>query len=207
MTDQEPQTTPDTATPPGYYDDGHGRSRYWDGNAWTETVEKKPGRKLPLWVGAVAGGGALLLGIAVGSASGVTTRSALAEAETQITQLEAEVSRWETRDSDLDNRESQLDDREADLAAREEAVTAVEDQIAANTIPGSGVYLVGTDIQPGRYRSTDNSSCYWARLSGLSGGFGDIIANDNVNGQAVVQIKSSDTAFETSRCSDWVKID
>ena len=32
-----------------------------------------------------------------------------------------------------------------------------------------GVWLVGTDISPGRYRTT-SQGCYWARLSGLTGG-------------------------------------
>lgn len=29
---------PQAQTPPGWYDDGFGRWRWWDGNAWSETV-------------------------------------------------------------------------------------------------------------------------------------------------------------------------
>lgn len=35
---------------------------------------------------------------------------------------------------------------------------------------------------------------------------GDILANDNVNGQAVVTIAATDKAFTSSRCTDWQKI-
>lgn len=68
----------------------------------------------------------------------------------------------------------------------------------------SGTWLVGDEIEPGIY-ATAGESCYWARLSGLSGAFGDIIANDNTNGQAIVDIAESDEAFE-SGCA-WYTLD
>ena len=65
-----------------------------------------------------------------------------------------------------------------------------------------GLYLVGRDIKPGTYRGkagTDAlSSCYWARLSGLSGDFGHLIANDNATGQFFVTVTPSDLALSTS---------
>jgi tetratricopeptide (TPR) repeat protein len=65
-----------------------------------------------------------------------------------------------------------------------------------------GTYIVGKDIQPGTYKGQAGSdimnSCYWARLSNVSGD-DDIIANDNATGQFYVQIKSSDFALQT-RC-------
>lgn len=67
-----------------------------------------------------------------------------------------------------------------------------------------GIHLVGIDIQPGLYRndgSTEN--CYWARLSGLSGQFADLIANGNPQGQTYVEIFETDRAFESKRCGDW----
>jgi hypothetical protein len=42
---------------------------------------------------------------------------------------------------------------------------------------GPGTHLVGTDIEPGVYR-TEGEITYFARLSGLSGEFSDIIANE-----------------------------
>jgi hypothetical protein len=67
---------------------------------------------------------------------------------------------------------------------------------------GPGLYLVGRDIKPGTYRGEAGSdvlsSCYWARLSGLSGDFGHLIANDNAAGQFFVTVTPSDLALSTS---------
>lgn len=70
---------------------------------------------------------------------------------------------------------------------------------------GDGTYEVGKDIQPGTYVSStpDSGNCYWARMKGMSGSFGDIIANNNSAGQSVVTIASTDKVFETSGCNDW----
>lgn len=78
-------------------------------------------------------------------------------------------------------------------------------------IPGDGVWLVGTEVTAGTYRTTvpeDSFGCYWARLSGTSGEFADLIANDNwVAGATVtVTIDASDVAFESSRCGEWIRI-
>ena len=78
-------------------------------------------------------------------------------------------------------------------------------------IPGDGTYIVGSDIKPGRYKTTgpaDSSfpNCYWERDRDLDGGVGSIIANDNTQGQTTVQIRSSDAAFKTTGCADWVKV-
>src|SRR3954447_7286553 len=45
MTDATSNTAEVQQTPPGYYDDGHGSQRWWDGTQWTEQV--KPGEKAP----------------------------------------------------------------------------------------------------------------------------------------------------------------
>ncbi len=67
-----------------------------------------------------------------------------------------------------------------------------------------GMYIVGRDIEPGTYRGeagTDvRDSCYWARLSGASGEFSDLIANDNARGQYFVTVQESDFALYT-RCT------
>lgn len=77
--------------------------------------------------------------------------------------------------------------------------------------PGStfddGTQVVGTDITAGTYRTDGGDSCYWERLSGFSGTFDDIIANDNPTGQAVVTISASDAAFSAARCGTWTRID
>lgn len=72
---------------------------------------------------------------------------------------------------------------------------------------GGGTLLIGSDIPAGVYVSSNPSFCYWERLSGLSGEFADIIANDNVDGaQAVVDISAGDIAFSSSDCGTWVAL-
>ena len=64
----------------------------------------------------------------------------------------------------------------------------------------AGTYIVGRDIEPGLYKGQAGEdileSCYWARLSGVSGGFGEIISNDNATGQFFIQVSSSDFALQ-----------
>jgi hypothetical protein len=63
-----------------------------------------------------------------------------------------------------------------------------------------GVYLVGSDIEPGIYVGVAGdgilNSCYWARLSNLSGN-DDILANDNAEGLYYVEVLPTDKAFKT----------
>ena len=68
------------------------------------------------------------------------------------------------------------------------------------------LHHVGADIEPGTYRSAGTDTCYWARLSGTSGNFEEIIANNFGAGQQVVTIDPSDAAFETTMCGSWEKI-
>lgn len=74
----------------------------------------------------------------------------------------------------------------------------------------NGIYIVGADIHPGIYTSTGPSSkygCYWERLSGTSGDFDDIIANDFVDsGRMQVTIKPTDYAFNTEDCGTWTMV-
>ena len=71
---------------------------------------------------------------------------------------------------------------------------------------GEGTFIVGEDIQPGRYKArAAEGICYWARLKDGRGGFTSIIANDATEGQSVVTIRPSDYAFETDGCTPWVK--
>lgn len=76
---------------------------------------------------------------------------------------------------------------------------------AASLSFDSGLWLVGTDIQPGTYRATELDGCYWERLSGLDGTIDSIIANDFIidSGQAVVEISESDVAFSSEGCGTW----
>ncbi len=72
---------------------------------------------------------------------------------------------------------------------------------------GDGTFIVGTDIEPGTYRTTGGSNCYYARLSGFGGTDNNIIANANTNGNgAIVTIKASDAGFQSSGCDTWTQI-
>lgn len=105
----------------------------------------------------------------------------------------------------LAEREAGIAEREAALGEREAAADEADAAVAARSF-GAGTWLVGTDIEPGTYRANADS-CYWERLSGLSGGFDDIIANDFSSGSHVVTIASSDAAFSSSGCGTWERVD
>ena len=80
----------------------------------------------------------------------------------------------------------------------------------AATFGGAGTYVVGDDIAPGTYKSRPDSGgigmCVWQRLENTSGEISAVIASNISQGPVTVTIKSSDGAFETSGCSDWVAV-
>lgn len=58
-----------------------------------------------------------------------------------------------------------------------------------------GMYLVNRDIAPGIYRG--EGSCYWERLSDVTGTIDGIITNANPMGQFYMRVKESDFAVST----------
>jgi hypothetical protein len=75
----------------------------------------------------------------------------------------------------------------------------------ANSPLGEGIWRVGADIAPGTWKSSGEGSCYWARLSGFGGTLDHIIANENAEGQAIVQIGEGDAGFKSAGCGDWTR--
>lgn len=71
---------------------------------------------------------------------------------------------------------------------------------------GDGVHLVSQDIKPGLYTSKSTGTCYWARLSDLTGELDDVIANGN-NSPEIVEVQASDAAFESRGCGRWVPVE
>jgi hypothetical protein len=72
----------------------------------------------------------------------------------------------------------------------------------ATQLDGEGIFVVGTDIVPGRWRTAGGgSSCYWARLGDLTGD--EILDNSNSTGPQVVDIVPSDVAFQLRHCQPW----
>lgn len=77
----------------------------------------------------------------------------------------------------------------------------------ADRVTGDGMWLVGKQIQPGVYQSNAGASCYWERLAGLSGSYADLIDNGGFRrGPKLVEVRSSDFAFSSQRCGEWVKV-
>lgn len=66
--------------------------------------------------------------------------------------------------------------------------------------------VVGTDIQPGTYRTAGPTAgipmCYWARLRSATG---DEIASGMPSGPASVTILATDKAFRTAGCAEWTR--
>lgn len=93
---------------------------------------------------------------------------------------------------------------EVDDTTSEEETAEEESE---NETLSAGTYVVGEDIEPGTYKTdgpADDSfsgMCYWARLSGLSGEFDELIANDAFEGQTTVVVNEGDVALElTGEC-------
>lgn len=72
---------------------------------------------------------------------------------------------------------------------------------------GDGAYIVGTDIEPGTYRSSGSSGCYYQRMSGFNNDLESVIANANTDTPAVVTIDPTDAGFEAKTCGEWTKIE
>jgi hypothetical protein len=69
---------------------------------------------------------------------------------------------------------------------------------------GSGKKVVPDEVPPGTYRMrTASPGCYWERLSGLGGTFGEILANGNPPGPEIITILPTDKAFNSTRCAAW----
>ena len=56
------------------------------------------------------------------------------------------------------------------LDVREGAIKSEETLAASDPMAGDGTFVVGTDVQPGLYRSEGGSNCYWARLKAWGDG-------------------------------------
>jgi len=78
-------------------------------------------------------------------------------------------------------------------------------------LAGNGTYVVGTDIQPGSYRTAGRVDsgfphCYWSRNLDASGEVDSIVANSTTDGPTTVTVKPTDGAFHTSGCQPWTKV-
>ncbi len=66
---------------------------------------------------------------------------------------------------------------------------------------GDGTFVVGSDVQPGTYKSDGGSGCYWGREDSA----GKTIDNNIGDGPSVVTIQPGDFAIKTARCAPFHK--
>ena len=109
---------------------------------------------------------------------------------------------------------------ESGLNLSQKAIPDFEAWQARNSAPaptgpvttfGEGTFEVGTDIEPGTYKTAGPASgwmkyCYWERQSATDGEFSSIIANEGGEGPTTVTISPNDAAFKTSGCEAWMKV-
>lgn len=69
---------------------------------------------------------------------------------------------------------------------------------------GDGLWAVGRDLEAGRYIAPriPGSGCAWARLRDPAG-VSVITSEDDVEGQAIVDILATDGGFRSDGCGDW----
>lgn len=76
-------------------------------------------------------------------------------------------------------------------------------------LSGNGTFRVGSDVEPGTYRSLGNKeddACYWERAKDSKGDADSIIANDNVVGSSYVTIAAGDKVFKSRGCKGWERV-
>ena len=74
---------------------------------------------------------------------------------------------------------------------------------------GPGTYVVGSDIEPGTYRTQAQPGCFWSRTTGFTNSVNQTIANDFVvaGGQVIVTIEATDVGFQAEgECGTWSRI-
>ncbi|MBP1819722.1 hypothetical protein [Mycobacterium sp. OAE908] len=88
-------------------------------------------------------------------------------------------------------------------------------------IPGSGFFVVGTDIAPGLYRTdgtastwqvlindvpTEDSMCLWFTYSTPDANKDHVVATNMSVGPMYVTINSTVKAFESQNCEPWIRV-
>lgn len=178
---------------------------------------------LPLWAIIVVALVALGVGVGAGAAGGVQQSkydaavADLGEARQEVTDLKGEVAdakadakaaereASEKIEAEFASKNAALDDREGKLNEREQQLSVAEAAKKKDSIDGPGLYEVGVDINPGKWKTDGGSgSCYYAKLR--SSDTSDIIDNNNVDGPAVVTLAAGQYFEVGSRCGPWQRV-
>jgi hypothetical protein len=70
---------------------------------------------------------------------------------------------------------------------------------------GDGTYIVGIDVQPGKYTSPGGENCYWARVSGFGGTGDELLENRYGDSPAIVTIAATDKGVRSANCDKWTR--
>jgi hypothetical protein len=76
-------------------------------------------------------------------------------------------------------------------------------------IPGTGTFLIPTDVAPGVYESRggiDGGLCLWTRYASLSGDLSDVLDSGSSAGLQHVKIAGGQGIFETTNCRPWTRV-
>lgn len=189
--------------------------------------DERTKRVVPWWPFALAAAVLLILSVAL-VAEVVTKNDEIATLESQVAASQRRVSsatdRAERLGGQVNDREAQrradeaaaarieqeridAERKEAEDAAKEaqaQAAAAAAALAARETIPGDGLFAIGPEKNPGRYRTDGGTSCYYAVLSGPTG-TGNIIDNALPGGQAFVDLADGHF-FESARCGTWTRV-
>lgn len=71
-------------------------------------------------------------------------------------------------------------------------------------IPGDGLWLVGTDVEPGTYRAEGGEWCLWQRLEAFAPELDSVISGGS---NKLVTIEEGDLGFVTEGCGAWSQVD
>lgn len=179
---------------------------------------------------------AVLVAGGIGSAIGAASRNGeLDDLRSERQALVATQDRLERRVRGLEDRvndreaQRRADEAAAERVAAEEAAEeaaaakkAADDAAAAaaaqaaaeaerNTIAGDGIYAIGPEKSPGRYRTdgpsgSNSAGCYYALLRApTSDSIDNIIDNNIVNGPGFADLQEGQF-FETTSCLTWTRV-
>lgn len=101
-------------------------------------------------------------------------------------------------------------DAAASKPAKSSSAPAADAGKAKSAIKGTGTFQVGSDVQPGLYRSTGNTvedNCYWERAKDSKDEVDSVIDNDNAVGSTYAAIAATDKIFKTEGCKGWELVD
>lgn len=172
-------------------------SLIWKKRSWAGL----PGRNAAIAV-AIAGVASLVIGgVAAGS------RGAFEPETVTSATLEADAAaRLKAREDAVATAEAKLAERESAVAARETTVGGAEAAAVANVIR-EGVWTVGTDIEPGTYRTTKEvlGDCSWAITRTGSNGSDYIDQDFFVEGGFPQVALVEGHTFDTDGCGEWSK--